>query len=177
MPEPDMRMREAFLADVARGVAPYDAARIQQTTLSAFRRLARSSDLFAEQFAEAQAERNAKVNGYVETRLVENVERAMQVEKVRDAEGDEPAVYSYQGAVANRSLELLGKTAGMFGQEGKVEHTHHGLVEIVHERRLTLADVREFERGLDVEHRPSDGLVVGDGAELPGAREVLAAPE
>ena len=46
--------------------------------------------------------------------LIENVQRAMQAEAVTDREGNETGEYTYQGHVANRSLELLGKELGMF---------------------------------------------------------------
>lgn len=47
---------------------------------------------------------------YVLTRLMENVERAMQaVPATKDG-----AVYRYEGSVANRALELLGKELGLF---------------------------------------------------------------
>src|SRR5262249_21855185 len=46
------------------------------------------------------------------------VERAMQAEPVRrksgDAEEEVPGEYVYNGAVANKALELLGKELGMF---------------------------------------------------------------
>jgi hypothetical protein len=51
-------------------------------------------------------------------RLVENVERAMQAEPVRrkvgDREEEVPGEYVYNGSVANKALELLGKELGMF---------------------------------------------------------------
>src|SRR4051794_18185724 len=46
-------------------------------------------------------------------RLVENVERAMTAVQVIKA-GKPTGTYTYGGAVANRSLELLGKELGMF---------------------------------------------------------------
>ena len=46
--------------------------------------------------------------------LTENVRRAMQLEPVRDREGNPVGQYIYQGAVANKALELLGKELGMF---------------------------------------------------------------
>jgi phage terminase small subunit len=45
--------------------------------------------------------------------LKENAERALQRVPVRDAEGS-VVEYKYDGAVANRALELLGKEMGMF---------------------------------------------------------------
>ena len=46
--------------------------------------------------------------------LMENFERAMQHTPVLDHEGAPTGEYQYQGNVANRSLELLGKYHGMF---------------------------------------------------------------
>ncbi len=46
--------------------------------------------------------------------LRENFERAMQAEAFIDAEGNPTGEYKYQGQVANRALELMGKEIGMF---------------------------------------------------------------
>ena len=50
--------------------------------------------------------------------LRENVERAMQAEPVRrktgDGEEEVPGEFVYNGSVANKALELLGKELGMF---------------------------------------------------------------
>jgi hypothetical protein len=51
---------------------------------------------------------------YVLCRLKENVERAMQVESVLGRKGRQVGTYRYDGSVANRALELLGKELGMF---------------------------------------------------------------
>ena len=51
---------------------------------------------------------------WVMAKLTENVQRAMQVELVQDREGNPTGQYIYQGGVANRALELLGKELGMF---------------------------------------------------------------
>src|SRR5262249_8271943 len=51
-------------------------------------------------------------------KLVENVERAMQAEPVRRKAGDTEqqlaGEYVYNGSVANKALELIGKEIGMF---------------------------------------------------------------
>jgi hypothetical protein len=66
----------------------------------------------------AQTERaieRAGVNkAWVMERLRRNVERAMTVEPVVDGDGRPTGEYRYQGNVANRALELLGKEIGMF---------------------------------------------------------------
>jgi phage terminase small subunit len=47
--------------------------------------------------------------------LMENVARAMQAKPVKtDDDGNDAGEYQYQGSVANKALELLGKELGMF---------------------------------------------------------------
>lgn len=50
---------------------------------------------------------------YVLDRLMQNVERAMQYEEIK-AGGEPTGEFKYEGSVANRALELLGKELGMF---------------------------------------------------------------
>ncbi len=47
------------------------------------------------------------------SRLVENAERALQRVPVTNDDGS-VVEYHYEGSVANRALELLGKELGMF---------------------------------------------------------------
>ncbi len=68
----------------------------------------------------ARAERTEISQNWVIGRLVANAERAMQAVPVCDAAGKETGRYTYQGTVANRALELLGKHIGMWPRE------HHG---------------------------------------------------
>lgn len=51
---------------------------------------------------------------WVIERLIENADRAMQAEAVKTADGTTTGEYRYEGSVANRALELLGKEIGMF---------------------------------------------------------------
>lgn len=69
------------------------------------------------------AERNAVTVDYIVTKLRQNLDRAMQEEAVTDAEGNETGVFKYEGAVANRAIELMGKTIGAFTEktENKTE--------------------------------------------------------
>ena len=60
------------------------------------------------------AEKDGIDAAWVTKRLVENVGRAMQAVEVMNAEGNRTGVYTYQGAVANKALELLGRNIGMF---------------------------------------------------------------
>lgn len=53
---------------------------------------------------------------WVITRLVANVERSMQATPVTDSEGLSTGEYRYQGNVANKGLELLGRHLGMFAE-------------------------------------------------------------
>lgn len=51
---------------------------------------------------------------WVIARLVENVDRAMTAIAVTDREGNPTGEWKYEGGVANKALELLGKDIGMF---------------------------------------------------------------
>lgn len=54
---------------------------------------------------------------YVIRHLMENTERAMQEEPVYDKRGEPTGEYTYQGSVANKSLELLGRHLQMWGED------------------------------------------------------------
>ena len=58
---------------------------------------------------------------FVLTGLKENYARAMQLQEVIDREGNATGEFQYEGAVANRSLELMGKHLGMFTENIKLE--------------------------------------------------------
>lgn len=63
---------------------------------------------------QTKAEERAVVDrAWVLKRLVENVDRAMTVIAVTTKDG-QTGEYKYEGSVANRALELLGKELGMF---------------------------------------------------------------
>lgn len=49
-----------------------------------------------------------------------NYERAMQEVPVKDAKGEPTGEFKYDGAVANKALELIGKHLAMF--KDKIEH-------------------------------------------------------
>lgn len=63
---------------------------------------------------EKAAERLSIDREWVLSRLVENVNRAMQAVKAGGPKGDGPGEYRYDGAVANAALALIGKELGMF---------------------------------------------------------------
>lgn len=51
--------------------------------------------------------------------LKSNAERAMQAEPVYDREGEPTGEYRYEGNVANRAYELIGKHLGMFTEQAE----------------------------------------------------------
>ena len=59
-------------------------------------------------------EKTVLTKAWVLNRLIENVNRAMTAIPVLDREGSATGEYKYEGSVANRALELLGKEQGMF---------------------------------------------------------------
>lgn len=66
---------------------------------------------------------------WVICRLMENAERAMQLRQVLDEKGRPTGEYAYDGAVANRALELLGRHVGMWNTRklevsGNLTHDH-----------------------------------------------------
>lgn len=75
---------------------------------------------------EEMAKRSAKVElsaEWVLTRLRENADRAMQATEVFDRKGNPTGEYVYDGSVANRALELIGKHVGMFVDRSETKLT------------------------------------------------------
>lgn len=68
----------------------------------------------AQKATEMAAERLSVDREWVMRRLKENAERALQAIPTRDMDGEPIGEYRYEGSVANRALELLGKELGMF---------------------------------------------------------------
>ena len=61
---------------------------------------------------------------WVVNTLVSNVDRSMQAEPVLDKDGQRTGEYQYQGNVANRGLELIGKHLGMFAEDKGTGNTN-----------------------------------------------------
>jgi phage terminase small subunit len=127
MPVLENAQHELFAQQMAKGASQRDAYRAAgyntksdaAADASASRLL--SNAKVAARVAELQTkvealtvEKTAVTKAWVIAKLVENVERAMQAEPVLDNEGKPTGEYKYNGSVANRSLELLGKEQGMF---------------------------------------------------------------
>ena len=66
---------------------------------------------------QARSERTKAGQDWIVERLVENVERAMQLKPVLDGQGKSTGEHAYQGAVANKALELLARHQGMFNDK------------------------------------------------------------
>lgn len=131
MPVLDNAKHERFAQEIASGKTATDAyvcagysgagASVSASRLLKNAAVAnRVAELLAERehiHAQATAdaiERTALTKEWVIETLMENVRRAMQATPVRGEDGEERGEYTYQGSVANRSLELLGKELGMF---------------------------------------------------------------
>lgn len=72
-------------------------------------------------------------------RLRENVERALQLKQVLDGQRNPTGEFRYQGAIANRARELLGKEIGMFVDRSEVKTTMGVRLErMTREERLAL---------------------------------------
>ena len=70
-----------------------------------------------EKVVQLQSERSTRTEitaDWVLSKLRENVCRAMTAEPVLDTDGNPTGEYRYDGSVANRALELLGKQLGLF---------------------------------------------------------------
>lgn len=72
------------------------------------------ADYLKAQIEKSRVEKAAISKSWIVNTLRLNVERAMQEVEVLDSKGNGTGEYQYQGAVANRALELLGKELGMF---------------------------------------------------------------
>jgi phage terminase small subunit len=95
----------------------YDAGKMSDESVhvEACRLLANPKVALRVASVQSKAEERALISKeWVITRLVENVQRAMQAEPVKDPDGSPTGEYRYEGSVANRALELLGKELKMF---------------------------------------------------------------
>jgi hypothetical protein len=95
---------------------------------------------------------------WVLEKLRSNAERAMQAEPVLDREGHPTGVYKYDGSVANRALELIGKELGMFverkesGRPGDFatmakEELNRRLVDLLVARGMDPQEAKDFIAG------------------------------
>ena len=127
--------------------------------------------------AERQIEKIAVDRAWVMAMLVENVKRAMQREPVLDREGNPNGQYTYQGGVANKALELLGKQFGMFQPQPDPGTDIHELMDRINAGRDRVAKMK-LERdaavsaSADLRSRESEQPRIVDALEktAPGSR-------
>ena len=144
MPALQNPKHERFVQELAKGVSAdkaYEAAgfkpnRGNAVTLKQKQSISnRVSEILGEResiHAQATAQAiasTALTKQWVIETLMENVARAMQAKPVRtDDEGEATGEYQYQGSVANRALELLGKELGMFVDRAVTENVNTNYV-------------------------------------------------
>src|SRR5262245_1003515 len=118
MPVLPNNKHELFAQGLAKGLsadAAYEQASYKPNRGNAARLKANESiSRRVKELQEAAAEKVVLTKQWVLDRLKEVVERAMQVEPVLDREGNPTGEYAFQGNVANKALELIGKELGMF---------------------------------------------------------------
>lgn len=108
--------------------------------------LAERESIHAQATADAIKSTGLTKEWIIET-LKENVARAMQAKPVKtDDEGEGIGEYQYQGSVANRALELLGKELGMFVERTENQNVNTNYVV----SSDPVDDVEDWER----EHAP-----------------------
>src|SRR4029450_4886354 len=116
MPVLPNNKHELFAQGLAKGLsadAAYQAAGYKPHRGNAAR--LRANEIIQRRIAEilGKAAEKSEVN---KERLKETVERAMQAVPHLDHEGNPTGVYTYQGNVAIKALEMLGRELGMFAQ-------------------------------------------------------------
>ena len=113
-----------------------------------------------QQAQESLVERVELSQEWVIDRLREIVERSMASVPVVDTKGKETGVYSFNGGVANRALELLGKHIGMFVDRKVVSINHTIKPELsLEELEARIQRLDALEAGVV----DSTGVVVEDG--------------
>ena len=147
---------EHFALLVAKGESPAKAyvqcGYSKNGALQSGNRLLRRSEVSARveelktALSERRVEKIAVDRAWVVAMLIENVERAMQAEPVRDREGNPTGQYTYQGGVANKALELLGKELGMFQPKDENPMDLQELIAVLKDGRKRVAE-EQAERG------------------------------
>ena len=74
-------------------------------------------------------ERVSLTKEWILAKLIDHAERALQAVPVTDREGNELGEFQYQGNVANRALELLGKHLGLFIDVHEVSGPNKGPIQ------------------------------------------------
>jgi len=99
----------------------------------------------------ARTARTEVTQDWVIEQLVLNVERAMGAVAVLDDKGEITGVFEYKGAIANKSLELLGKHVGMWQADNQVQQAEFTPLE---DRLRVLQREDDIEQAENVERLP-----------------------
>jgi len=97
-----------------------------------------------------QRERSARLGidqDYVIKGLIMNLNRALERTEILDKKGRPIGRYRYDGAVANRALELLGNHMGMFRKKVELSGPNGGPVQIGKLEELSMEDLIQIARG------------------------------
>ena len=126
------RFVEEYLVDLNATQAAIRAGYSPKTARSQGNRLLTHVDIQAA-LSEAymkRSERTELTQDWVLRGLEENTNRALCRVPVLDNEGKETGDWTYQGSVANRSLELIGKHLGMFPNRTEITGAKGGPIEL-----------------------------------------------
>lgn len=144
MPPLDNPRHECFAQELAKG-APADKAyqtagfkpnrgnavtlKQKQSILDRVNELLNEREIIHAQATADAIKSTALTKEWIIQTLMQNVARAMQATPVRtDDDGEALGEYQYQGSVANRALELLGKELGMFVERTQNENLNTNYV-------------------------------------------------
>lgn len=151
---------ERFAQELARGrscteaykEAGYDCE--GSSAWSSASRLSRNVEVSARvrELQQLGADKAVLTEEWVISRLMQNAERAMQAEPVIGGDGEAKGEFKYEGNVANRALELLGKKLGIFVEKVDLNATHSGLGDDDLDARIAAAAVAAGVAGDHTEH-------------------------
>ena len=104
---------------------------------------------------EAAMEKAGVTREWITAQLRANYERAMQAEPVLDGKGLPTGEYRYDGSVANRALELLGKDLKMFrdGLDVTQTITREDVTRLVKNQARATREIVIAELGMDIGER------------------------
>lgn len=95
---------------------------------------------------DARAKRMEVTQDYVLGKLLENVERAMQTVKHLDQHGNANGEFKYNGAVANKALELLGKHLGMWTEKIDINLSNIDYSDLTDKQLKSLRDGEDLKK-------------------------------
>jgi hypothetical protein len=115
--------------------------------------------------------------------VVENVNRATQIDCPKDEDGNPIGSFQYQGNVANRALELLAKTLGMLIEKSEVTRKRdYADLSNLQLLQLLAKEARELElleqgKVIDTEALWTDFRLFKAWCEAKGVSSLPATPE